>query len=211
AVKIPSKTESDKYIYLPIDSKFPLEDYQRLLDAYENAGDIKQEELNILLKKFEDAVKKNAKDIRDRYIDPPNTTDFALMFVPTEGLYAEILRRPGLFQTIQQEYKVIVVGPTNLEALLNSLQMGFRTLAIEKRTSEVWEILGAIKTEFGKFGDLLDKTKKKLQEAANVIDDAGKKTRTIQRKLKDVQSLPSEKSQLLLNLGDDLLDEENEN
>ncbi|HOM65108.1 MAG TPA: DNA recombination protein RmuC [Ignavibacteriales bacterium] len=211
AVKIPSKTESDKYIYLPIDSKFPIEDYQRLLDAYDNVGDMSPKDFEAISKNFENSIKKNAKDIKEKYIEPPNTTDFAIMFVPTEGLYAEILRRNGLFETLQKEFKVTVVGPANLAAFLNSLQMGFRTLAIEKRSSEVWEILGAIKTEFGKFGDLLEKTKKKLQEATNVIDDAGKKTRTIQRKLKDVQSLPSEKSQLLLNLGDDLLDEENEN
>lgn len=198
AIKIPSKQDDGKFIYLPIDSKFPIEDYQRLLDAYDNVGDMNPKDFEAISRNFENSIKKNAKDIKEKYIEPPNTTDFAIMFVPTEGLYAEILRRSGLFETLQKEFKVTVVGPANLAAFLNSLQMGFRTLAIEKRSSEVWEILGAIKTEFGKFGDLLEKTKKKLQEATNVIDDAGKKTRTIERKLKDVQALPADKSQILL-------------
>jgi DNA recombination protein RmuC len=209
AIKIPSKQEDGKFIYLPIDSKFPIEDYQRLLDAYDNVGDMSPKDFEAISKNFENSIKKNAKDIKEKYIEPPNTTDFAIMFVPTEGLYAEILRRNGLFETLQKEFKVTVVGPANLAAFLNSLQMGFRTLAIEKRSSEVWEILGAIKTEFGKFGDLLEKTKKKLQEATNVIDDAGKKTRTIERKLKDVQALPAEKSQILLGTTIDDVDDGN--
>jgi DNA recombination protein RmuC len=143
-------------------------------------------------------VKKNAKDIRDKYINPPITTDFAIMFVPTEGLYAEILRRTGLFEFLQRECHITVVGPTNLVAFLSSLQMGFRTLAIEKRSSEVWQILGAVKTQFGAFGSILEKTKKKLQEAANVIDDAGTRSRVIERKLRNVQELPPEDSIVML-------------
>jgi DNA recombination protein RmuC len=184
----------DQPVLLPIDSKFPNEDYQRLLDAYENDP----KEIETISKQFENSVKKNAKDIRDKYINPPATTDFALMFVPTEGLYAEILRRTGLWEMLRRDFKAVVVGPTNLVAVLNSLQMGFRTLAIEKRSSEVWEILGAVKTDFGKFGMILEKTKKKLQEATNVIDDASTKSRTIERKLRTVQELPAEQTAALL-------------
>lgn len=192
AVKLPGKQYEQSAILLPIDSKFPMEDYQRLLDAYEQS--LPSKDIEIFSKQFENAVKKNAKDIRDKYIYPPITTDFAIMFVPTEGLYAEILRRTGLFETLQRDFKITVVGPTNLVAFLSSLQMGFKTLAIEKRSSEVWEVLGAIKTEFGNFGNILEKTKKKLQEASNVIDQAGIRTRAIERKLKNVQELPQEKS-----------------
>jgi len=160
-------------------------------------------------KQFEAAVKKSARDIREKYINPPTTTDFAILFVPTEGLYAEILRRAGLFETLRRDFKVTVVGPTNLVAFLNSLQMGFRTLAIEKRSSEVWEILGAVKTEFGNFSVVLDRTKKKLQEAANTIDQAGVRTRAIERQLRKVQELPQEDAAALL--GQDLdLDMEDE-
>ncbi|MDR1651107.1 MAG: DNA recombination protein RmuC, partial [Synergistaceae bacterium] len=177
-------------LLLPIDSKFPTEDYQRLMDAYENMPDINPKEVEAISKQFENSVKKNARDIRDKYIEPPATTDFAIMFVPSEGLYAEILRRAGLFETLQRDFKITVVGPANLVAFLNSLQMGFRTLAIEKRSGEVWEILNAVKTQFGAFGDMLDKTRKKLQEAANTIDKAGARSRAIERKLKSVQELP---------------------
>ncbi|GHV30193.1 hypothetical protein FACS1894177_02360 [Bacteroidia bacterium] len=149
-------------------------------------------------KQFENSVRKNAKDIRDKYINPPVTTDFAIMFVPTEGLYAEILRRTGLFETLQRDFKITVVGPTNLVAFLSSLQMGFNTLDIEKRSSEVWGILGAVKTEFGKFGLVLERTKKKLQEAANVIDEAGIRSRVIERKLRTVQELPQQQTIELL-------------
>ena len=189
-IKLPGKNNDDKSLLLPIDSKFPNEDYQRLLDAYENTTDINSRDRETVAKQFENSVKKSAKDIRDKYINPPVTTDFAILFVPTEGLYAEILRRTGLFETLQREYKITVVGPTNLVAFLSSLQMGFRTLAIEKRSSEVWELLGAIKTDFGKFGSILEKTKKKLQEATNVIDRAGVRSRAIERKLRTVQELP---------------------
>lgn len=198
AIKLPGKNKDNKPLYLPVDSKFPMEDYQRLTEAYENMGGPNSKEFESMAKQFENSVKKNAKDIRDKYLNPPVTTDFAIMFVPTEGLYAEILRRPGLFESLQREYKITVVGPTNLVAFLSSLQMGFRTLAIEKRSSEVWELLGAVKTEFGKFGDVLDQTKKKLEQAAKQIDDAGTRSRAIERKLGAVQKLPVEKSAALL-------------
>lgn len=197
-VKLPDKNTENQIVLLPIDSKFPTEDYQRLLDAYEHSKDI-----DAASKQFENSVKKNAKDIRDKYINPPITTDFAIMFVPTEGLYAEIVRRTGLFEMLQREFKILVVGPTNLGAFLSSLQMGFRTLAIEKRSSEVWETLGNVKNEFGKFGDVLEKAKKKLQEASNVIDQAGVRTRAIERNLKNVQELPQGKTMTLL---DDVID-----
>ena len=194
AIKLPGKNENNSPLLLPIDSKFPNEDYQRLIEVYENVINLTPQEIEESIRKFESSVKKSAKDIRDKYINPPTTTDFAIMFVPTEGLYAEILRRTGLFEMLQREYKVIVVGPTNLAAFLSSLQMGFRTLAIEKRSSEVWNILGAIKTQFGDFGKILDRTKKKLQEASNVIDEASTKSRVIERKLRAVQDLPSQEA-----------------
>jgi DNA recombination protein RmuC len=197
AIKLPGK-QNDTPVLLPIDSKFPNEDYQRLIETYENIGNVSQKDLEDAVKQFEYSVKKCAKDIREKYINPPVTTDFALMFVPTEGLYAEILRRTGLFDLLQREYRVIVVGPANLVAFLSSLQMGFRTLAIEKRSSEVWQILGAVKTQFGQFGQILEKTKKKLQEATNVIDDAGMRSRVIEKKLKNVQELPPEETFALL-------------
>ncbi|NLK35227.1 MAG: DNA recombination protein RmuC, partial [Gracilibacteraceae bacterium] len=163
AIKLPGKDEKgEETIWLPIDSKFPQEDYQRLLDAQEQGNSTKAEEA---AKAMELKVKSFARDIRDKYISPPDTTDFGIMFLPTEGLYAEILRRPGLCDYLQRQYRIVIAGPTTLVALLNSLQMGFKTLAIEKRSSEVWNLLGAVKTEFGKFGDILDKTRKKLQEA----------------------------------------------
>jgi DNA recombination protein RmuC len=187
AIKLPAKDDSLEYIYLPIDSKFPLEDYQRLLEAQEE-GDLQK--ANEAVKHLEARIKQEAKTIQEKYIDPPHTTDFAVLFLPLEGLFAEVLRRTGLWETIQRDYRVIITGPTTLAALLNSLQLGFRTLAIQKRTSEVWQLLGAVKTEFGKFGDILEKTKKKLQEASNTIESAATKTRAIERKLKTVQELP---------------------
>lgn len=194
AVKLPGRKD-DKTVFLPIDAKFPVESYMTLNQAIDdnNLNEIASER-----KKFQDAVKKSAKDIYEKYIDPPNTTDFALMFLPIEGLFAEVMRVPGLFEEIKNKFKVIVTGPTTLSALLNSLQMGFRTLAIEKRSSEVWEVLGAVKTEFGKFGDILDKTKKKLQEASNVIDKADVRTRAMERKLRDVQEMSQDKVDVLL-------------
>ncbi|WP_280745905.1 MULTISPECIES: DNA recombination protein RmuC [unclassified Parabacteroides] len=210
AIKLPGKNNDDQSLLLPIDSKFPTEDYQRLLDVYENISDLNSKEVDAISKQFENSVKKNAKDIRSKYINPPVTTDFAIMFVPTEGLYAEILRRTGLFEVLQRDYRVTVVGPTNLVAFLSSLQMGFKTLAIEKRSSEVWEILGAVKTEFGRFGRLLDDTKRKLQAATNVIDAAGVRSRAIEKKLRAVQELPQEKAVDLLGEAVDLEPEDRE-
>jgi DNA recombination protein RmuC len=189
AIKLPGRdlTKSE-VVWLPIDAKFPVEDYQRLLEAQEVANLAAISEAN---KSIETRIKSEAKKIAEKYIDPPNTTDFAIMFLPIEGLYAEVLRRPGLSEFLQREYRIVVSGPTTLAALLNSLQMGFRTLAIEKRSSDVWKILGAVKTEFGKFGEVLEKTQKKLQEASNTIDDAAKSSRKIERQLKEVQALPT--------------------
>lgn len=200
AVKLPGRDgEGGEAVWLPIDSKFPQEDYQRLIDAQEQGDPIKAEES---AKAMENRVKSFAKDIRDKYLDPPGTTDFGIMFLPTEGLYAEVIRRPGLCECLQREYRIVVAGPTTLIALLNSLQMGFRTLAIEKRSSEVWNLLGAVKTEFGKFGDILDKTHKKLQEASNTIEDAARKSRSIGRKLKDVQELTVNEAAVMLDEGE---------
>ena len=204
AIKLPAKKEEDKIVWLPIDSKFPTENYQALIDAYD-IGDKVQ--IEVIRQDLARRIKSFAKDIRDKYIDPPFTTDFALMFLPIEGLYAEVLRDVGLFESLQREYKIIVTGPTTLSALLNSLQMGFRTLAIEKRSSEVWEILGAVKNEFGKFGDMLDKTRRKLREAGNVIEDAGVRSRAIERKLKNVQELPTQSAAALL---EDTIEEDEE-
>jgi DNA recombination protein RmuC len=185
AIKMPGQSEE---IFLPIDSKFPQEAYLRLVDALEIADKALADQYRLELIK---AVKKSAADIFQKYIHPPMTTDFAILFLPMESLYAEVLREPGLAQYLQQEYKVIVTGPTTLSAILNSLQMGFRTLAIQKRSSEVWQVLGAIKTEFGKFGVLLERTQKKLNEANSELDKlVGVRTRIIQRKLKEVQELP---------------------
>lgn len=185
AVKLPGADPDGRPVLLPIDSKFPIEDYQRLLDAYDNGGDIDKEGA-----KFEASVRRCATEINSKYIIPPATTDFAIMFVPTEGLYAEILRRTGLFEALRRDYKITVTGPANLAAFLSSLQMGFRTLAIEKRSSEVWKLLSQVKTEFTTFGDILDKTRKKLNEAANVIDSAGVRSRAIERRLRDVEDSP---------------------
>jgi len=188
AIKLPGQdSDKGKVVWMPIDSKFPQEDYQRLIDAQENAD---KELAEKAVKSLEMRIKAEAKQIREKYIDPPNTTDFGIMFLPVEGLYAEVLRRPGLCDMLQRQYRIVVTGPTTLAALLNSLHMGFRTLAIEKRSSEVWELLGMVKTEFGKFGDVLVKTKKKLKEASNTIDQAEVRTRAIERKLKKVQEIP---------------------
>ncbi|NLM46654.1 MAG: DNA recombination protein RmuC [Firmicutes bacterium] len=197
AVKMPGR-DDEQPVWLPIDAKFPLEDYHRLLDAYD-AADAGQIESSA--RQLENSVKKCAKDIRDKYLSPPHTTDFAIMFLPFEGLYAEVLRRAGLFEALMRDYKVAVTGPTTLAAFLNSLQMGFRTLTIEKRTSEVWQLLGAVRTQFSQFGALLEKTKKKLEEASNTIDGAARKSRTIERKLDEVQKLPEGDAGLLLDLG----------
>ena len=188
AIKLPGQAaEKDKVVWMPIDSKFPQEDYQRLMDAQEAAD---KELADKSIRNLEMRVKAEAKNIKDKYLDPPHTTDFGIMFLPVEGLYAEVLRRPGLCDKLQREHRIVVAGPTTLAALLNSLQMGFRTLAIEKRSSEVWELLGAVKTEFGAFGDVLAKTKKKLQEASHTIDKAEVRTRAIERRLRKVQEIP---------------------
>jgi len=191
AIKIPSKNSKDnEFIYLPIDSKFPIESYQRLIDAQEKA---EAEEVARFSKELENSIRQNAKTIKEKYIDPPKTTDFAIMFLPSEGLYAEVLKIPGLFESVQREYKVIIAGPTTVVAMLNTISLGFKTLAIEKRTSEVWELLSAVKTEFSRFAEILEKVKKKLSEAQDTIDTATRKTRTIERKLKSVEVLSSEK------------------
>jgi DNA recombination protein RmuC len=186
AVKLPGKDDHIKTVWMPIDAKFPIEDYQRLIDAADSADG---QAIEAAGKALEARLKSEAKDINEKYLDPPHTTDFGILFLPVEGLYAEVLRRPGLVEMLQRQYRIIVAGPTTIWAILNSLQMGFRTLAIEKRSSEVWTILSTVKTEFGKFGDLLDKTHKKLQEASNTIEDAAAKSRTIERKLGKVQTL----------------------
>ncbi len=192
AVKLPGRDANrEEVVYLPIDSKFPQEDYQRLLDAQEQAD---KAAVDSHLKSLENRIKQEARWIRDKYIDPPYTTDFGILFLPVEGLYAEVLRLPGLCDTLQREYRIVICGPTTLSALLNSLQIGFRTLAIEKRSSEVWRVLGGVKNEFAKFGEVLTRTKKKLQEAANTIDQAEVRTRAIERQLKDVQELPPAES-----------------
>ncbi|MBB5203592.1 DNA recombination protein RmuC [Inhella inkyongensis] len=195
AVKLPGQGEQP--IWLPIDAKFPREDYERLLDAQERADAPAAEAAG---KALEMRLRLEAKTIAEKYLAPPHTTDFALLFVPTEGLYAEALRRPGLFEALQREHKVMLTGPTTLLATLGSLQMGFRTLALEKRSSEVWSVLGAVKTEFGKFGEVLAKTKKKLQEASNTIDAAEVRTRAMTRQLKSVEALPEGDTQRLLQL-----------
>lgn len=193
AVKMPGQ---DEVVLLPIDSKFPQESYLRLVDAYEIAD---KAAIDFYRQELIKAVKKSAMEIQGKYIHPPATTDFAILFLPVESLYAEILREPGLAQQIQQDFKVIVTGPTTLSAILNSLQMGFRTLAIQRRSSEVWQVLGAIKTEFGKFGELLEKTQKKIHEANSELDKlVGVRTRVIQRKLKEIQELPEQESKNLL-------------
>lgn len=192
AIKIPSKNSKDnEFIYLPIDSKFPIESYQRLIEAQDKA---EAEEIARFSKELENSIRQNAKAIKEKYIDPPKTTDFAIMFLPSEGLYAEVLRIPGLFESVQREYKVIIAGPTTVVAMLNTISLGFKTLAIEKRTSEVWELLSAVKTEFSRFAEILEKVKKKLSEAQDTIDTATRKTRTIERKLKSVEVISSEKA-----------------
>ncbi len=186
AVKLPGGTEGGS-VWLPIDAKFPHEDYERLLDAQERADAAAMHEAGLALER---RIRDEAKKIRDKYVAPPYTTDFALLFLPTEGLYAEVIRRPGLFDAVQREHRVTLVGPTTLLALLNSLQMGFRTLAIEKRSSEVWQTLGAVKNEFGKFAGILEKAEKQVTTVGRSLSEASRKTRTIERKLRGVEALP---------------------
>lgn len=188
AIKLPNNNSLEKTLWLPIDSKFPKEDYEALVDAYDEGDPTR---LEALRRAFKNAIIKSAKDIRTKYIDPPNTTDIGIMFLPFESLYAEVLRTPGLFELLQKDYRITITGPTTLSALLNSLQMGFRTLEIQKRSSEVWDILSVVKKEFGKFGDVLEKTKRQLIAATKTIGDAGVRTRAIERQLKNVQETPS--------------------
>ncbi|PKP54059.1 MAG: DNA recombination protein RmuC [Bacteroidetes bacterium HGW-Bacteroidetes-1] len=196
AIKLPGRDDNNQPVYLPIDAKFPQEAYHLLQIAYDEANAVKAEEATRTLAI---SIRKFAKDIRDKYLDPPYTTDFAIMFLPIEGLYAEVVRNTDLIEQLQREYKVIVTGPTTLAAILNSLQMGFKTLAIQKRSSEVWEILGAVKTEFGKFGGILEKAQKKITEASNDIDTlVGTRTRAIERRLRQVQELPAAETGLFL-------------
>jgi DNA recombination protein RmuC len=197
AIRLPGRGPNEPEVLLPIDAKFPREDYERLIEAAER-GDA--EGVEAASKGLDTRLKNAAKDIRDKYIAPPHTTDFALMFLPTEGLYAEALRRPGLTDLIQREYRVTITGPTTLLALLNSLQMGFRTLAIEKRSSEVWQVLGAIKAEFTNYGTILDKVKKKLEEASSSVDAVGVRQKAIVRKLKTVEIAPDGTSDAVLGL-----------
>ena len=195
-----------KPLWLPIDAKFPREDYERLLDASERADAAAMEAAG---KAIETRLKLEARSIRDKYVAPPHTTDFAILFLPTEGLYAEALRRPGLAEALQREHKVMLAGPTTLLALLNSLQMGFRTLVLEQRSAEVWQVLGAVKTEFAKFGDVLVKTRKKLDEASNTIGLAETRTRAMARQLRSVEAMPEAQAvQLLPGLGADAAEDD---
>lgn len=198
AIKLPGKDDVDGTVYLPIDAKFPKDVYEQYYDAYE-AGDAAL--IDSSSKQLEITIKKMAKDIHDKYLDPPYTTDFAIMFLPFESIYAEVIRRTALVEYLQKEMKVIVTGPTTLGAILNSLQMGFRTLAIQKRTSEVWKVLGAVKTEFGKFGGMLEKVQKNLQNAGDQLDEMiGKRTKAIERKLRQVEEMPEAESNIMLEL-----------
>ncbi|ALK92525.1 DNA recombination protein RmuC [Limnohabitans sp. 103DPR2] len=187
AIRLPGKSEDGQPVWLPIDAKFPNEDYERLLDAQSRADAIQAE---LCSKALEARVRLEAKSITEKYIEPPFTTDFAILFLPTEGLYAEVLRRPGLIESLQRDYRVTLAGPTTLMAMLNSLQMGFRTLALEKRSSEVWQVLGAVKTEFGKFGDVLAKVKEQTQTVLNTLDKAQTRSNVMHRALRQVEAMP---------------------
>jgi len=198
AIKLPGRSDNnEEIVWLPIDAKFPTEDYQRLVAAQENADPVAAEAAIVAL---ENRIKTCAWDISDKYISPPKTTDFAILFLPTEGLFAEVVRRIGVTEYIQRECHIMIAGPTTLLAILNSLQMGFRTLAIQQRTSEVWNLLAAVKTEFSRYGEILKKVQGKLQEASNTIDTAAVRTRAIERKLKEVQELPAAAAQSVLSL-----------
>lgn len=200
AIKLPGKDNGKDVVYLPIDAKFPKDVYEQYIDAYEDGDSALMESTS---KQLENTIKRMAKDIHDKYIEPPFTTDFAIMFLPFESIYAEVIRRTALVETLQKDYKIVITGPTTLGAILNSLQMGFRTLAIQKRTSEVWGVLGAVKTEFGKFGGMLEKVQKNLQSAGDQLEEVmGKRTRAIERKLRQVEALPSEESKKMLSLND---------
>jgi DNA recombination protein RmuC len=195
AVRFPGRSDDGAPCWLPIDAKFPLEDWHRLQDAMERADPEAVEASRRALEQF---FKVQARAIRDKYVESPHTTDFAILFVPTEGLFAEAVARPGLTETLQREFRVTLAGPTNLVAMLNSLQLGFRTLAIEKRSTEVWRVLGAVKTEFGRFGEILARTKDRLDQVGRTLDEAGRKSTTIARKLRDVEALPDDEADRLL-------------
>jgi len=196
AIRLPGQHDGSD-VWLPIDSKFPQEDYQRLIEAAERGDSDAVERSKAALMR---SILSSAKDIANKYIEPPHTTDFAILFLPTEGLYSEVLRQPGMVDKLQQSYRIVVAGPTTLSAILNSLRMGFRTLAIEKRSSEVWTILSAVKTEFGKFGGVLDKVKRQLNAASNTIDETSVRTRMMERKLKDVEGLSQKESSKALEI-----------
>lgn len=195
AIRLPGRSDNGQPVWLPIDAKFPNEDYERLLEAQGRADPVQAE---LCAKALETRIRLEAKSIAEKYLEPPHTTDFAVMFLPTEGLYAEVLRRPGLMETLQRDHRVTLAGPTNLMAMLNALQMGFRTLALEKRSSEVWQVLGAVKTEFGKFGDVLDKVRNQTQTVLNTLDQAQTRSNVMNRALRQVNALPEPEAQALL-------------
>jgi DNA recombination protein RmuC len=195
AIRLPGRGDDGEPCWLPIDAKFPNEDYERLLDAQQRAD---AEGVELAARGLEQRIKLEAKSLADKYVEPPHTTDFAILFLPTEGLYAEVLRRPGLMEVLQREYRVTLAGPTTLMAMLNSLQMGFRTLALEKRSSEVWQVLGAVKTEFGKFGDVLTKVKTQTLTMLNSLENAEVRSRAMGRALRSVEALPEDASKALL-------------
>ncbi len=207
AIKLPGRSIDGVPLWLPIDAKFPNEDYERLLDAQANADVFGAE---VAAKALETRIRLEAKSIADKYIEPPYTTDFAILFLPTEGLYAEVLRRPGLMEALQREHRITLAGPTTLLAMLSSLQMGFRTLALEKRSSEVWQVLGAVKTEFGKFGGMLDKARSQTETVLKTLTDADVRTRAMGRALKQVEALPDAQAQSLIPLDRDFDDSSNE-
>ncbi len=208
AIKLPGPDDDpDVVVWLPIDAKFPQEDYLRLVEASE-AGDV--EAVNQAAAALRVSILASAKDIRDKYVDPPNTTDFAIMFLPTEGLYAEVLRQPGMVEQLQRDMRIVAAGPTTLAAILSSLRMGFRTLAIEKRSSEVWQVLRAVKTEFGKFGEVLGRLGKQLDTAKRTVDATGVRTRAIEKKLRGVETLPESDATKLLELPDEDSEDQDE-
>jgi len=209
AIKFPGRDEAGSVIWLPIDAKFPKDIYEQLIDAYDHG---EQDEITVAKKAMEKTIKNMAKDISSKYIDPPNTTDFGIMFLPFEGIYAEVVRNASLLENLQRDYKIMVAGPTTLAAFLNSLQMGFKTLAIEKRSSEVWKVLGAVKKEFENFGGMMGKAQKNIQTGLDQLDDVmGKRTRAIQRKLKNVEVLSNSESTVALpEIADSILETEDD-
>lgn len=209
AVKLPGRNDTDgKPVWLPIDAKFPRESYERLVDASTKAD---ADGVKVASDELRRAVEKMAKDVQEKYINPPVSTDFAILFLPTEGLYAEVLRQPGLQDMLQQKYRVLAAGPTTLSAILNSLRVGFQTIAIEKRASEVWQVLSAVKGEFGKFGGMLEKVKKQINTVSNTLDNASTRTRAMERKLRQVEEIPSGQADNILGIDTDLLGVESEN